>query len=672
MKKLFLALSLLLAVPTAIGAPGNDRIVDAVKLRNGSYTMTLPTADGTNGQVLKTNGSGVWSFVTSSGGGITELTGDVTAGPGSGSQAAMVVGIQGVQVNSSPPDPSAVLTYDGVGWTPAIKVGAGGADYFSWASALVTVHGDGIAGGRLKLNHFGNARGTTLYSADSLAANSDFKFPPTNGTTGHCLKNTDGAGGTEWAACGGGGGGADTDLSNLASPTAINTALDFGASVSGVLRTADNGAGTSTSLILVTGNSSDVSGTVDIISGDGTNGSGQINLTPGNLMSAVNRGWVQVNGQQKIGTQPSATNAKLTISNSIAEAAVPAIAFRISDADTFGWDIQHETAIDGDLRFLRLNGGGPSEAFSLTRAAGNARFQGSINGAGNLTLPTGKIGIGTGDPQRDLDITSTEPTFMLWESDASADQKGMQFVLSANVFYWQFLDDSYAGSEFLRVTRSGNTPTNMTFPQGSVYFGTADGTVVADASPNFIFTTQTPNHTTAFFGGPGDDGGLAFITVSDGSFYLQATASNNGTGSGATPLMLNPQGSTVNLGSGAGSVLLTGYGDGDLSVAGTVIVSSSDARLKDVQRKYTPGLDALGFDPVVFKWKPETQMAKSGAQETIGFLAQDVEQYIPEAVRYDKAGMRSLNKDAILATMLNAIKELKAEVEELKRNQVKQ
>lgn len=36
---------------------------------SGTVTLTLPTADGTNGQVLQTNGSGQLSFTTVSGGG---------------------------------------------------------------------------------------------------------------------------------------------------------------------------------------------------------------------------------------------------------------------------------------------------------------------------------------------------------------------------------------------------------------------------------------------------------------------------------------------------------------------------------------------------------------------------------------------------------------------------
>ncbi len=53
------------------------------------------------------------------GGGITELTGDVTAGPGSGSQAATVQGLQTYPVSSAAPALNEVLTWDGAQWIPS-------------------------------------------------------------------------------------------------------------------------------------------------------------------------------------------------------------------------------------------------------------------------------------------------------------------------------------------------------------------------------------------------------------------------------------------------------------------------------------------------------------------------------------------------------------------------
>jgi hypothetical protein len=38
---------------------------------SGTVALTLPSADGTSGQVLQTNGSGVLSFATPAGGSVT-------------------------------------------------------------------------------------------------------------------------------------------------------------------------------------------------------------------------------------------------------------------------------------------------------------------------------------------------------------------------------------------------------------------------------------------------------------------------------------------------------------------------------------------------------------------------------------------------------------------------
>lgn len=55
-----------------------------------SYPLILPSAQGGVDTFLKNDGSGNLSWASAAGGGITQLTGDVTAGPGSGSQVATI------------------------------------------------------------------------------------------------------------------------------------------------------------------------------------------------------------------------------------------------------------------------------------------------------------------------------------------------------------------------------------------------------------------------------------------------------------------------------------------------------------------------------------------------------------------------------------------------------
>jgi len=50
----------------------------------------------------------------------------------------------------------------------------------------------------------------------------------------------------------------------------------------------------------------------------------------------------------------------------------------------------------------------------------------------------------------------------------------------------------------------------------------------------------------------------------------------------------------------------------------------------------------------------------------IGFSAHDVQEVIPEAVEEDENGYLIVDNDPILWTMLNAIKELKAQNDELR------
>jgi hypothetical protein len=60
----------------------------------------------------------------SAGAGINELTGDVTAGPGSGSQAATVARIQTRPVSAAAPALNDVLAWNGAAWAPVAPVGA--------------------------------------------------------------------------------------------------------------------------------------------------------------------------------------------------------------------------------------------------------------------------------------------------------------------------------------------------------------------------------------------------------------------------------------------------------------------------------------------------------------------------------------------------------------------
>jgi len=95
------------------------------------------------------------------------------------------------------------------------------------------------------------------------------------------------------------------------------------------------------------------------------------------------------------------------------------------------------------------------------------------------------------------------------------------------------------------------------------------------------------------------------------------------------------------------------------------LVSVSDERDKRINGEVEYGLkEILGINPVLFNYNTDPKEAPSN----IGFIAQDVMKQIPEAVHLNEEKDRyGLNTKGIVAALVNAIKELKEEIEELKK-----
>ena len=110
---------------------------------SGGATPDISLDAGTTaGDVLTWDGS-VWAGAAPTDNGITELTGDVTAGPGNGSQAATVAKIQGYEVANVAPSNGNVLAWSSaqskwVPGAPAVGGGAGGVQFYLNGSTAAT------------------------------------------------------------------------------------------------------------------------------------------------------------------------------------------------------------------------------------------------------------------------------------------------------------------------------------------------------------------------------------------------------------------------------------------------------------------------------------------------------------------------------------------------------
>ena len=108
---------------------------------------------------------------------------------------------------------------------------------------------------------------------------------------------------------------------------------------------------------------------------------------------------------------------------------------------------------------------------------------------------------------------------------------------------------------------------------------------------------------------------------------------------------------------------------GNLTVSGDVVAygSPSDKRYKENIKPVTNALDKVSkLQGVTFDWKESESILD--IKEDIGFIAQDVQEVLPELVRENEDGKLSLRDKGIVPILVEAIKELKAEIEELKKS----
>ena len=179
--------------------------------------------------------------------------------------------------------------------------------------------------------------------------------------------------------------------------------------------------------------------------------------------------------------------------------------------------------------------------------------------------------------------------------------------------------------------------------------------------------------------------GLA-VTSGPGTFSsniaVAGTASVSGVASAAGLVLPNggnistPSGGTLNCDAG-GSWEMTNGASGNFIVnnnsafkpGGGAWQSLSDARIKTVTGEYEAGLDE------VMQLRPVTYRYKTGAdREFVGLVAQEVEQVLPGMVSQQKGfidgeevtDLRTLDTTELVFALVNCVKQLKAEIEELK------
>jgi hypothetical protein len=114
----------------------------------------------------------------------------------------------------------------------------------------------------------------------------------------------------------------------------------------------------------------------------------------------------------------------------------------------------------------------------------------------------------------------------------------------------------------------------------------------------------------------------------------------------------------VGIGTVAPSYRLHVVGTAGLST-GTAWTNASDARLKDIHGEYEYGLnEILKLHTVRYSYKKDNPLQLPSDFQKTGFIAQEVQKVIPDAVSKRKDGYLELNVDPIHWAVVNAVKEL--------------
>lgn len=101
-------------------------------------------------------------------------------------------------------------------------------------------------------------------------------------------------------------------------------------------------------------------------------------------------------------------------------------------------------------------------------------------------------------------------------------------------------------------------------------------------------------------------------------------------------------------------------------VAGNLDCTASDARVKEKFNFFTRGLSAIrGLTPQTYQFR-QGRFYNNGTRQA-GLVAQNVQQFVPEAVSSMGDGTLQIDQTAITATLINAVRELDARLQKVER-----
>ena len=298
---------------------------------------------------------------------------------------------------------------------------------------------------------------------------------------------------------------------------------------------------------------------------------------------------------------------------------------------------------------------------------GRFRLYNQTTATEQLTVTNaGNVGIGTASPDDMLEVYGSSPNIRVTNTaetdagivfnDAQAGTGQMAAIKfnSSDEKLKFFVNDET--SQRMVIDTAGNVGIGPTISPSyllDVRDGTTSGAIARFSAINahVVIESSTAGNAVLHLkpNATGSKFGQFKVTAGNGYGF---SWSNDAAGTGETTYMDLDTSST---------------GGGDLTVKGDVIAygSPSDKKYKENIKPIESALGkAMQLQGVTFDWKDSDSILD--IKEDIGFIAQDVQEVLPELVRDSGKGNLSLRYQGITPILLEAIKELKAEIDLLK------
>ena len=336
---------------------------------------------------------------------------------------------------------------------------------------------------------------------------------------------------------------------------------------------------------------------------------------------------------------------------------------------TNDWTIRANSSASGGGNFLAFVDQGANSNGSET---GTIVFEVDAGAGANAlrVSSSGKVGIRTGTPVLDLQVTSTDTPAHRFEQTSGGGFTAQTWDIAGNEANF-FVRDVTGGSRLPFRIRPGAPTSSIDInASGLVGIGTASPVANLDVVSSSAPTVGRLRGAGAGILEMSDSNGAAdkknYQIRSQGDVFKLTLLNDARNAFVVDNILVAVSTGNVGIGTAAPTQLLSVNGTAGKPGGGTWDVFS-DERLKNVKGRYNTGLKALmQLQPIRYEYKPNNPLGIKLEGENIGFGAQSLQKIIPEAVTRNSAGYLMVKSDPILWTMLNAIKEQQKEIVELK------